>query len=82
MIPINRNAKPDTINTIPVIDKPGVILGFNGSEFEFVVAVPFVAVLIAVVEDVLVLLIVVASTLWEIVFDEVEFKLNGVVMAD
>ena len=82
MIPINRNAKPDTINTIPVIDKPGVILGFNGSGFEFVVVVPFVAVLIAV-EDVLVLLIVVASTLWEIVFDEeVEFKLNGVVMAD
>jgi hypothetical protein len=27
-------------------------------------------------------LIVVASPLWEIVFDEVEFKLNGVVMAD
>jgi hypothetical protein len=82
LIPINRNAKPDTINTIPVIDKPGVILGFNGSEFEFVVVVPFVAVLIAV-EDVLVLLIVVASTLWEIAFDEeVEFKLNGVVMAE
>lgn len=82
MIPINRNAKPDTINTIPVIDKPGVILGFNGSEFEGVVAAPFVAVLAAVVEDVLVLPIVATSPLWEIVFDEVEFKLNGVVMAD
>jgi hypothetical protein len=59
-----------------------VILGFNGSDFECVVAAPFVAVLPAVVEDVLVLLIVDASTLWEIVFDEVDFKLNGVVMAD
>ena len=82
MIPINRNAKPDTINTIPVIDKPGVILGFNGNEFERVVAVPFVAVLPAVVEGVCDLLIVVVSTPWEIVFDEVVFKLNGVVMAD
>jgi hypothetical protein len=76
LIPINRNAKPDTINTIPAIDKPGVILGFNGSGLEGVVAP-------AVVEGVRVVLIVVASPLWEIVFDnEVEFKLNGVVMAD
>jgi hypothetical protein len=82
LIPINRNAKPDTINTIPAIDKPGVILGFSGSGFEGAVAVPFVAVLPAVVEGVWVVLIVVASPLWEIVFDEVEFKLNGVVMAD
>jgi hypothetical protein len=83
LIPINRNAKPDTVNTIPVIDKPGVILGFNGSGFEGVVALPFAAVLTAVVEGVRVLRIVVASPLWEIVFDkEMEFKLNGVVMAD
>jgi hypothetical protein len=59
-----------------------VILGFNGSESDCAVAVPFAAVLAAVVEDVLVLLIVVASPLWEIVSDEVDFKLNGVVMAD
>ena len=60
-----------------------MILGFNGSGLEGVVAVPFVAALPAVVEGVRVVLIVVASPLWEIVFDnEVEFKLNGVVMAD
>jgi hypothetical protein len=83
LIPINRNAKPDTVNTIPAIDNPGVILGFNGSGLEGVVAVPFVAVLTAVVEGVRVLLIVAASPLWEAVFDkEAEFKLNGVVMAD
>jgi len=82
LIPINRYAKPDTVNTIPAIDKPGVILGFKGSEFEGVVAVPFVALLTAVVEGVRVLLIV-ASPLWEIVFDkEAGFKLNGVVMVD
>jgi hypothetical protein len=38
-----------------------VILGFKGSGFEGVVAVPFVAVLTAVVEGVRVLLIVASS---------------------